>query len=109
MCSRKTGNPMMETLQIDLQEGFGGDTVVIQVDGRQVFRQDSVTTRLLLGYAQIVQVQMPRGQVQVEITIPNRALSKTESVSIPGEQYLAVSIRPDGIEMLRSDTPFPYL
>ncbi len=46
----------MVLLHIAFQEGFTDDTVVVRVNGREVFRKGSVKTRLQIGYADSFEV-----------------------------------------------------
>jgi hypothetical protein len=99
---------MTETFQIDLQEGFDGDTVVIQVNGREEYHEHNVTTSLLTGYAHTISAQVPPGQVNIEILIPTRNISKTEFIEMPEHKYLGVSVQHNEIETIKSSVPFGY-
>ena len=73
-----------------------------------MFRKEGVTTRLLLGYADFFQVQIPEGSAHVEIVVPSRNLSKSVSVRVSQEFYLGVSVRDGEIEFLARGEPFSY-
>jgi hypothetical protein len=96
------------TLQLDLQDGFADDLVVVRVNGIEVFRKEGVTTKLLLGYADSFQVRVPEGSVDVEVVVPSRNLSRTVSIRISQKSYLGVSIQDGKIEYLERNEPFPY-
>lgn len=70
----------MNILSINLQDGFADEPVTIRVNNREVFRKESVKTRLLLGYADSFEVQVPAGSVNVEVLLPSRNLSETISL-----------------------------
>jgi hypothetical protein len=95
-------------LQVDLQEGFANDLVIVRVNGTEVFRRAGVTTRLLLGYAEYFQVQVQQGSLDVEIVVPSRNLSRSASVRVSQESYLGVSIQDGEIEFSERDEPFSY-
>lgn len=95
-------------LRIDLQDGFTEDLVIVRVNGTEMFRKESVTTKLLLGYADYLQAQIPEGSADVEIVVPSRGLSKSVSVQVSQQYYLGVSIRDGAIEFLARDEPFSY-
>ncbi len=95
-------------LRIDLQDGFTEDLVIVRVNGTEMFRKESVTTKLLLGYADSFQAQIPEGSADVEIVVPSRDLSKSVSVQVSQQYYLGVSIRDRAIEFLARDEPFSY-
>jgi len=82
--------------------------VIVRVNGTEVFRKESVTTKLLLGYADFFQVQIPEGSAHVEIVVPSRNLSKSVSVRVSQKFYLGVSVRDGEIEFLARDEPFSY-
>ena len=46
----------MALLHIAFQDGFTDDTVVVLINGGEVFRKEGVNTKLLLGYADFVEV-----------------------------------------------------
>ena len=78
----------MRPLQIDFEDGFSGDTVVIRVDGRELWREDDVTTNLAVSVATIARLEVPAG-MEVEVSVPTRRLTATERVETP---YLEVEI-----------------
>ena len=78
----------MRALQIDFEDGFSGDTVVIRADGRELWREDDVTTNLAASVATIARLEVPVG-TQVEVSVPTRQLTATERVETP---YLEVEI-----------------
>jgi hypothetical protein len=82
--------------------------VIVRVNGTEVFRKEGVTTKLLLGYADFFQAQIPEGSADVEIVVPSRDLSGSVSVRVSQEFYLGVSIRDRDIEFLARDEPFSY-
>jgi len=78
----------MRPLQIDFEDGFSGDTVVIRADGRELWREDDVTTNLAASVATIARLEVPVG-TQVEVSVPTRQLTATERIETP---YLEVEI-----------------
>jgi hypothetical protein len=98
----------MTPLHIDLQEGFTGDTVVVKVNQDEVFNKHDVQTKLLLGYADGFEVEVPAGPTKVEIAVPTKNLSQTIVLSVSKTPYLGVSIQGGRIEILVSETPFGY-
>ena len=78
----------MRPLQIDFEDGFSGDTVVIRAAGRELWREDDVTTNLAASVATIARLEVPVG-TQVEVSVPTRQLTATERVETP---YLEVEI-----------------
>ena len=98
----------MVTLAIDLQDGFSDDTVVIRVDGQEIFHKEGVNTDYSLGRADSVEIQVPEGSVNVEVTVPSRHLSDTIVLEVSTTVYLGVSILDDRIDYRISDEMFLY-
>lgn len=99
----------MTPLAIDLQDGFTDDLVVIQVDDQEIFRKEGVQTSLLLGYADLVEIEVPEGTVNVEIILPSRNLSETLELQVSKATYLGISIQDGNIQYRVADKPFGYM
>ncbi len=74
----------MPELSIHLRETFNDDALVIRVNGVERRRLDGVTTRLLLGYAEIVGEELAEGPNLVEIELQSKG--RSASVQIDGSQ-----------------------
>lgn len=98
----------MITLGIDLQEGFDGDQVVIDVNGKEFFRQEKVFTKLLLGYAETMVFKVPQGITTIKISLPQKQLEKTIKLDLEKDAYLGISVTSTGLEYIVSDNPFFY-
>jgi len=98
----------MVTLGIDLQDGFEDDTVVMQINGEEVFRKEHVTTNLLLGLAASFETEVEKGPVSVEISVETRDIVETIPLDVSADTYLGVSVVNDRIEQIISDEPFVY-
>lgn len=96
----------MAPLSVTLLDGFANDLVVVRVDGKEIFRKDGVTTKLLLGCADSVETQAPPGTIRVEIALPARNLTRAIPVRVPEEAHLCVSIEDGGIAHRVSARPF---
>lgn len=105
----------MTILRIDLQEGFGGDEVVLEVDGREIFREEGVRTDRRLGLAvapsgrsTYYEAELPKGRHTVTVSLPRRNLSKEIQVSAADRTYLGVSVEGGEITCIVSKTPLGY-
>ena len=78
----------MPLLQIDFEDGFDGDTVVVRAEGRELWRQEGVTTNAAISLAGIAHVEIPES-AEVEVEIATRSLSATTQIDTP---YLEVEI-----------------
>jgi len=99
---------IMYTLEIDLQEGFDGDQVVIDINGKEAFRQENVSTKLLLGYAETKAFPLPPGKTTVTISLPQKKQTTTINLNLEANTYLGVSVTPAGLDYILSDKPFFY-
>ena len=99
----------MAQLQVALQEGFEGETVVIRVAGREVFRKDNVTTKLQIGFAESFEMNVEEGSVNLEIALPAKALSKAIDLQAKNTIYVGVSIIAGQVAYRISQDPFGYV
>jgi len=101
----------MHALHIALQEGFAHDEVAVSLDGAQLYHADDISTRQLLGLAGTFDAQVLPGQHAIEVRLPRRrTLRRIQSLSVSGDTWLGISLRPDGVFDIRvSVIPFGYL
>lgn len=99
----------MPRLFIHLQEGFDSDLVVIKLNGKEKFRHKQVTTKMLLGYAEVVEFQVSGGAAILQITLPQKKLTETIDLSPSADAHIAVSILDNQIAYQVSDQPFGYM
>lgn len=101
----------MALLCIDLQDGFMGDTVVILINGKDVFRRADVKTKPQIGWTYISEkINVQEGQVNVEITLPLRNLSESIVLQVSTPAYLGISVtEANRISFRISHEPFGYL
>ena len=98
----------MATLAIDLQEGFADDTIVLRVNGDELYRQEHVTTKMVLGYADSFETQVETGSISVEVIVGTKDIRETISLDVSGDTYLGISIVNGEIEYIVLDEPFRY-
>jgi hypothetical protein len=82
----------MPNLGVYLLDGFENDLVVVRAEGREVARKAAVTSQLLLGYADSVDVPVERGQVSVEVQLPDRGLAAEQTLTVEDEVSLLASV-----------------
>ena len=102
----------MPLLHIEFQEGFMDDTVVVQVNDKEVCRKSNMRTRLQIGYADSCEVDVRENTVNVEVALPLRNLSKAIPIVFDDAPsvYLGLSVTPEGrISERVSREPFGYL
>lgn len=98
----------MTTIRIALQDGFEDETVVIKLNGKEVFNQEHVKTKRQIGKACAFEVKSESGLANVEVTLPSRKLSDHISVKVADEVYLGISVVNGRIEHRVSAEPFRY-
>lgn len=99
----------MVELHIALEEGFEGDAVVVQVDGRQVLRDADVRTRHQIGLATTVDVTADADSTDVTLSLVDRDLSRTVSIDTRRDVWCGWSVTHDGrIEHRVSGAPLRY-
>jgi hypothetical protein len=86
----------MPTLKIDLQEGFDGDHVIVEVDGRVVLDKDGVRTRMQVGLAESLQVETG-AQAQVLARLPEKGCERTETVPVQEKPNLGIFVNDEGV------------
>lgn len=97
-------------MKIDLQDGFKKDTVIINVNGKEVFHKDDVSTRFQLGYALSVDLGAVGNAPAVEIILPRKNISHTLTIQEPEPIFLGVSLTHEGSIACRiSHEPFGYV
>jgi hypothetical protein len=95
------------TLSIDLQDGFADDTVVLRVNGDQVFRKEHVTTKGPLGYAESFAVNVSEGALTLEVDIEAKA-AEIIPLEVHRDTFIGISIFGGVVDYLVSDEPFRY-
>jgi hypothetical protein len=101
----------VHALHVALQEGFTHDEVAVSLDGAQVYRATDISTRQQVGLAASFDVHAEAGSHAIEVRLPRRNdLSRLQPVSVSGDTWLGISLRPNGQFDIRvSETPFGYM
>lgn len=89
----------MATLSIDLQDGFAGDTVVIRAGGEEVARLDGVATNFAISRADAVDVELPDGELEVQVEVPTQGLTASRSVVLAGHVFLTANVVAGRLEL----------
>jgi hypothetical protein len=79
-------------LNIHLQEGFANDTVIVRLEGREVFRDATVTTRTQIGLAEMIEIDTHSELVNVDVDVPTRSQRATFRIAPAATPWLGVSI-----------------
>lgn len=82
----------MAKLVITLLDGFDNDAVVLTLAGREVYRSDGVTTRLLLGFAEQIDLDVPPGDAILHVVLPGRSVEADFRVNCGTDVTVLVSV-----------------
>lgn len=96
-------------LHVALQEGFDGVSVVVLVDGEEVYRRPDVQTDPRISLADSFEVPMPEPPVVLEVRLPDIGARGSFTVDREETPYVAVSYLDGSLEFRASATPFGYL
>jgi hypothetical protein len=92
----------MQELLVILQEGFDGDDVTIMVNGKEAHHEPGASTKLLLGMAAEISVELPAKGSTVGVEIPARGLSA--EITVHGRPRSVLASVEEGELVLREGT-----
>lgn len=93
----------MAVVGVALEEGFEGDTVVVEVNGRQVFERDGVITRTQIGLAELFDVAVDEHDAVVEVQVPARGVTGSITHPVVDRLYMGVSVQQGDIVFRTSE------
>jgi|RhiMetdeSRZDD1v2_1073273.scaffolds.fasta_scaffold3045566_2 hypothetical protein len=79
-------------VKFDFQDGFNNDTIILKINGNEAFKKQGVTTDLRLSLAESFNTEILNGEVKLDLIIPTRNLSISQTFSINSEKFFAISI-----------------
>lgn len=95
-------------LVIAFLDGFTGDEVRITAAEKELYRNESLTTDLMRGYADSVEVEVPP-EVTLVVSLPQRGMKKEIPLKLSEKMYLGIAIREGQIVYRLSTEPFTSL
>jgi hypothetical protein len=100
----------MAEITIDLQDGFKDDTVTVSAGGREVMREEGVTTRFQIGMARSLQVAVPAGEVTLEVEVSTTNARATVPIDTSKPVFVGVSLTTEGeLEIRVQERLFGYM
>jgi hypothetical protein len=99
----------MAVLSVALEEGFEGDAVVVEVNGRKVFERDGVRTRMQVGLAERFEVPVDQGEAVVEVQVVSRGAAGRIVRPIADQLHVGVSLERGDVVFRVSEEPFGYV
>ena len=103
----------MITLSIHLQDGFQNDTVILEINNKEVFKEEHITTDLRTALAKGFTTNVSSGKVTLNVNVTTKNLVDNYKFIIDSETYIGVSImEPESpnkkINFSLSKEPFMY-
>lgn len=99
----------MPMLKVDLQEGFSGETVVVLLNGQEVYR-GTPKTRMQISRADSRSFDLPPQHLTLEVAVPRSGVSQSLELDLFQDVYVGVTLSPEGAISLRSSSePFGYV
>ena len=101
------------TLNIDLQDGFNDDTVILEINNKEVFKEEKITSNPTIALAKKFTTNISSGEVNLKVNITTKNLVDNYKFTIDSETNLGISImEPKSpnkkIEFSLSKEPFTY-
>ncbi len=98
----------MFNLLIDLQDGFKNDHIVIYLDNKEIYKQNSVSSNMMLGFAARIEATSKERRVTLGIKITSRKLEKSLLLELDKIGAIGIAILNNEILIRQSSTPFGY-
>ncbi|MCF7764827.1 MAG: hypothetical protein K9N62_14240 [Verrucomicrobia bacterium] len=95
-------------LHIKLREGFRDNSVLIRVNGKEVYRKSGVSTDLTISYADALEVDVKQPVVSLEVTVEGGAQGSRE-VRVGETSFVEVWIMDGRLEWRTSAEDVPML
>jgi hypothetical protein len=80
-------------INVALQDGFDGDTVLIRVDGAEVYRGEELTTRTQISHAADTQLDVPDRPFTLEVDVPTRDVYEALPLDPHAQPNVALSLQ----------------
>jgi hypothetical protein len=97
------------TLNVALGEGFDGDSVVVEVNGRRVFEREGVSTRTQIGLAESFEVPVDEDAAVLEVRVISRGAAGRIEFPMGDRLHVQVSLEGNDVVFKTSEEPFGYL
>lgn len=99
--------PVRTTVELALAEGFEGDRVRVHVDDVAAAELADVTTRLQLGLADLVALDVPRAPFRLVVDVDGGPTGSAE-VDPDRTPWVRAELAPDGLHLQALDQPHRF-
>ena len=105
---RKTNNPTVFDLGVDIQSSFENDKVQVFIDNQPLLNTE-VTTNHTLSLATSISTANTEGSHTIKVIV-NNGIVKTESFKQKADLYIGVNFSKENktVSLIYSDHPFGY-
>ena len=100
----------MAEITVDLQDGFMDDSVAVSAGGRELLREEGITTRFQIGMAKSMQVAVPAGEAVLEVEVPTKNQRATVPIDTSRPVFVGISLTTEGeLDVRVQEQPFGYM
>lgn len=85
-------DPPRAALSMNFLDGFDDDTVIVEVNGKEVMREEAVSYSMLMAYSHTFETEIEAGTATIEVSVPTRDLVAAKKVDASDRVLLHVSI-----------------
>lgn len=96
------------SVEIKLRDGFANDTVIIRIDGREVYRKPQVTTDLAVSYADGLSLPIDRTTIDLRVEIVGGPTA-TKRITVEDSVFIDVRVINGEISLHESKEETPML
>lgn len=100
---------IMPLFVIDLQEGFSGENISVNIDGHDVFKGQNIATRNQIGLAKQIKKEIQSGNHTVRINLEDRGIDESFSIDSSATPFLGISVLNNEIVFTPEATAFGYV
>ena len=98
----------MPSLNIDLQDGFVNDHVIVCIDAVEVFNQGPINSNKMLGLAEQIHSVCQGRQATVDIKVTSRNIEREVNINLEHNAAIGISIVDGKLLIRESESPFAY-
>ena len=96
-------------LSIALQDGFEQESVIVSVNGKEVYRNEALQTDYRISLAASFETPLPNSPVTIAIKLPKQSITDSLQFNADTTVYVGISWLEGRLLFKTSETPFGYL
>lgn len=99
----------MDTVTVDLREGFEHDEVILSAGDRVVARERELRTRTQIGLARSVELALSDSVSVLRVAVPSRGLERYVALPAVRPLWVGLSLTERGLEVEVQEEAFGYV